>query len=113
MNKEQLVKWINELMEKDEMWRFYKSKLWQRLANEVLKEYHFECQVCLKKGKLTRANTVHHINEVKVRPDLALSKYYIDELGNKRLNLMPICFECHNKVHKRFIKKEQLNEERW
>lgn len=113
MSKRQLIKWINELVQKNEMWRFYKHSSWIKLASEVLKEQHYECQECLKRGMLTKANTVHHINFVKEHPELALSKYYIDEHGNQQLNLISICHQCHNKIHNRFSSKEQLNDERW
>ena len=38
MTTEELVTWIQELIEKDEMWRFYKSKEFRGLQKEVLKE---------------------------------------------------------------------------
>lgn len=84
-----------------------------RLASEVLKEQHNECQECLNKGILTKADTVHHVNYVKDRPDLALSKYYIDDDGQEQKNLIAICKRCHNVVHKRFGYKEFINEEKW
>lgn len=113
MNSDELVEWINELKERDEMWKFYKSKAWMKLKEEVLKEQHYECQECLKEGRLTRADTVHHVNEVKERPELALSKYYHDE-NNKKLNLIGLCKRCHNKVHNRFTQKQGfLTEEKW
>lgn len=113
MNKKDLVGWINSLITSNELWRFYSSKYWIKLSREVLKEQHYECQECLKKGILTKANTVHHVNFLKDRPDLALSKYFIDDQGHKQKQLIAICFNCHNKVHNRFIKQEPLNEERW
>lgn len=113
MDKEELIRWIIFLEIQGCLWKFYKSKYWMKLANEVLKEQHYECQVCLKKGILTKADTVHHVNYVKDRPDLALDKYYIDEKGIKQKNLIAVCKKCHNDVHKRFGYKEFINEERW
>ena len=114
----QLVQWINKLIEEDKLWKFYKSKQWIQLKTEVLEEHHHECYICRQQGKITRANTVHHVNYVREKPQLALSKYYIDNNGNKQLNLIPICKACHNKVHYKdklgkLHEDKFTNEERW
>ena len=111
-----LAQWIEELIAEDKLYKFYKTKEWLRLRQNIFDKYHNECQECLKLGKYTRAETVHHINEVKDRPDLALSEYFIDEDGKQRPNLIPLCKRCHNAAHCRFSpaeKRPQLNEERW
>lgn len=115
-----LVSYIHELIDTDKLYKFYKSANWIELKNDVLYELHNECQECLKRGKYTRAECVHHVNEVRVRPDLALSKYYKDKDGIEQRNLLPLCNACHNQVHDKFDKwnKEQgkekfTNEERW
>lgn len=113
MNNQSLVKHINELIEKDKVYLFYHSKEWLNLKKEVLRDQHYECQECLKKGILTKSNTVHHVNFVRNRPDLALSKTYIDDKGIVRKQLIVVCEECHNKLHKRFQKKDLLTEEWW
>lgn len=129
MNKEELVNWIRYLYKNNEIYKFYKSRHFRHLKDEVLKEQKYECQRCKEKGKLTivkpvslykgtdikrkRSGVVHHVNEVKDRPDLALSKYYYDDKGNKKRNLIVLCDSCHEIVHKRFEKKEPLNIERW
>jgi formate-dependent nitrite reductase cytochrome c552 subunit len=116
-----------------ELSNFYHSRVWKRKRLEVLTEQHYECQQCKKAGKLTllchdgekpkrhskvkysRAN-VHHVNEVKIRPELRLSKYYVDTDGRTKCNLEAICDDCHNEEHKRFSKgtqKPQLKEEKW
>lgn len=108
--------WIREQISKGEEWRFYKTKQWLELKSNVMEKHHYECQECLKKGRYTRAKVVHHINELKQRPDLALNEYYIDGKGNKKRNLIPLCQECHNIAHNRICSneyKKQLNEERW
>lgn len=121
MDPLKLEKWIRELIEKEELWRFYKSKYWagnkdtKGLKNEVLEEQKYECQKCLKEGKLTRADTVHHVQFVRKHPRLALSKYYTYK-GNKYRNLIAVCAACHNRLHpeKHKPKKETfINEERW
>lgn len=51
MDKDKLESWIKELMEQQKLWKFYKSKYWMQLKDEVLKEQKHECQECLKHGK--------------------------------------------------------------
>lgn len=114
MDKDKLESWIKELMEQQKLWKFYKSKYWMQLKDEVLKEQKHECQECLKHGKITIADTVHHVQYVRKHPRLALDKYYVYQ-GRQYKNLVAVCKECHNKLHpeKNFKKQEPLNEERW
>ena len=87
---------------------FYNSKPWRKLSQRILKKQHYECQVCKKEGKHTKADLVHHVHFVNDRPDLKLSEY--DENGE--LNLIAICKPCHNTIH--FGSKEKpLTIERW
>lgn len=112
-----LERYIRELIQEDNLYKFYKSKEWIELRQEVLYECHYECQECLKRGRYTRADCVHHINEVKNRPDLALSKFYTDTEGSTKKNLMPLCNRCHNDIHDKLgnwqRKDKFVNEERW
>jgi 5-methylcytosine-specific restriction endonuclease McrA len=110
-----LERWIRELIANGQEVKFYKCKAWRLLRENILAKYHYECQECLKKGKYTRAHTVHHVNELKKRPDLALSEYYTDHEGKKCPNLLPLCLDCHNAEHDRigYEPKNYLNEERW
>lgn len=112
-----LTVYINRLIEEDNIYKFYKTKDWLELRQEVLQDKHYECQSCLSKGKYTRADCVHHVNEVRHRPDLALSKKYIDIQGKEYDNLIPLCNNCHNIVHDRigaWNKKDKYrNKERW
>lgn len=111
-----VARWIRELIESGELWRFYKCAEWLSLRAKVLAKFHHECQECVKRGKVTQAKFVHHINEVKHRPDLALSEYYTDKDGREQRNLVPLCHACHDKAHGRFCGGEfrpQLNKERW
>lgn len=114
MNKIEIKKWILDLLKENKIVKFYQSKYWQRLRKEVLKEQKEECQECLKLGKITKANTVHHVQFVDKHPELALSKYYTYK-GNEYRNLICVCAECHNKLHpeKHRGKKKLLTEERW
>ena len=115
MNSNELVKWINKLIEANELWKFYKSIEFRHLKEEVLIEQHYECQECKKKGIITKANTVHHVQFVRKHPELALSKYYTYK-GKQYRNLVAVCKGCHNKLHpekRKYKAKEQLNKERW
>ena len=126
MNNYELVIWIKRLIEEDKLYKFYKSKEWITLKEEVMKEQHYECQECLTQGILTTRSdeqeeskkklTVHHVQYVKNYPELALNKFYYDK-GIQYRNLVTVCFDCHNKLHKRFnykdYNKKQLNQERW
>ena len=102
----QIIKLISE-------GRFYKSRYWKEKRSEILDRDNHECQVCKSEGKVSLANTVHHIRPIEDRPDLALD----DD------NLLSVCAACHNREHpERFIhwivqrKRNELAErfpERW
>ena len=112
-----LVRYIRQLIQEDKLELFYQTNLWKELRQEVLAELHYECQECMKRGRYSRADCVHHVNEVRHRPDLALSKYFIDKDNNKHRNLLPLCNTCHNIVHDKLgnwqRKDRFMNEERW
>ena len=117
--------WIRSLIQKDELWRFYKSKEWIALKNKILKENHYECAECRKHGVITRhddggrlLSTVHHVCHVRDHPELALSEWYKDySTGQLERNLIPVCKACHNKLHPEKIKRVNqdkfVNDERW
>ena len=123
-----LKRYIEDLISKDELWKFYKNKEWIALKNKILEENHYECAMCKDKGIITRYDiakdgkrkritTVHHVRHVRDYPELALSRYYTDETG-QHTNLIPVCKKCHNvlhpeKRHRRDGKKQYRNEERW
>ena len=103
--------WIKGLIDRDELWRFYKTPEWIKLKKSVLKAAHYECAECARQGKITRydvgedgekrlLSTVHHVCHVKSHPELALSLTYKDfETGEEKINLLPVCKSCHNKLH--------------
>lgn len=68
---------------------FYKSKEWRKCRIAVLIRDHHLCQPCLRKGRVTTANTVHHIKPLESHPELALDED----------NLESICPTCHNQEH--------------
>lgn len=116
MTKLELEKWIKELIRENKLNRFYMSKEFLKLKKEVLEEQHYECQICKEAGKITKADTVHHVQFVRKHPRLALSKYYTYK-GKQYRNLIAVCKACHNKLHPekcKTKKKEKFtNEERW
>ena len=112
-----LAKWIRQLIRDNKVEKFYLTDDWKELRQDVLEFFHFECQECLKKGNYTKADCVHHVNEVRVRPDLALSRMYTDHKGQQQYNLMPLCNACHNMVHDKLGEWQRkdtfTNIERW
>jgi 5-methylcytosine-specific restriction endonuclease McrA len=80
---------------------FYNSRDWRKLSKKVIKDGNFECAECKKMGKVTPAVLTHHINELKNRPDLAYSVTYVDENGEIKPQLVPLCHDCHERIHKR------------
>lgn len=101
------LRWIERLIREDKLIPFYKSKQWRSVRQEALERDNFECQECKRHGKYSRAQNVHHKQELKLRPELALS---ID-------NLECLCIRCHNKIHDKQLNKPKnkpfVNEERW
>lgn len=98
---------------------FYSWCKWLQVREKVLKSDKFECVICREKYHRYRAaNTVHHVNHLKDRPDLALSTHYIDPATHQRKRqLISLCHDCHEEVHgwrcKDGVAKEPLTEERW
>lgn len=120
-----LKQYIEKLIEKDELWRFYKTKEWTSLKKQILEKNNYECQECKRNGVITRydidsdgkkklISTVHHVQFVRRHPELALSEWY-EYKGERKRNLIPVCKSCHNKLHpeKQKKKREFFNEERW
>ena len=68
---------------------FYKSKCWQMKREHILRRDKYLCQNCKRYGRRTEAVTVHHIEHLEDRPDLALEDS----------NLVSLCNACHNKMH--------------
>lgn len=116
-----LETWIRQLIKEDALYRFYKSDDWEELRGDVMRDAHYECQRCLQKGIYKRAEMVHHINEVRKRPDLALTREFVDPITNEKIiNLVALCNPCHERVHDRAGtalklngKQKFSNEERW
>ena len=107
---EDIKRWV----EADEVWRFYSSGEWKSLRNEVLREQKGECQDCReKKGLFDEATMVHHEQELRNRPDLALVKFYLDEQGVTHRQLTSLCDDCHEIRHPERFKQAQKKIEPW
>lgn len=71
--------------------------------------------MCKAKGYYSRSTVCHHVNYIRLHPELALEKYYKDDEGNVKRNLISVCFACHEDIH-RWVQKEAtipLTEEKW
>lgn len=80
------------MWEVEEDKKFYNSRAWRRLRLKILKRDKGECQKCKAVGKYSRAIIVHHIQELKNRPDLSMQES----------NLQSLCNKCHEEHHERF-----------
>lgn len=119
--------WILSLVAQDSMWQFYQSREWKRFRREILRTHPHRCYLCERKkpARLTLLRMpwekqkgpddkrpvaiVHHVNEVRQRPDLALSEH--DEAGKP--NVIVICPACHwDEHHQRNTLAEKIPE-RW
>lgn len=101
--------WVLQLIANGNLHAFYTSTEWKRTRRKVLKRQRRRCWDCEHKSpaKITRGTTVHHINELRQRPDLALSEY--DEAG--RPNLVCLCSSCHWERHHQRLR--EITPERW
>lgn len=113
-----LGQWIRELIAENRLYRFYKCDEFKAVRNIVLEKYHNECKHCMERGIYTPAKVVHHVNEVRERPDLALSLYYRDSNGEVKENLIPLCQNCHEIEHGRAYKgrkddRPAVDETKW
>ena len=62
------------------------GRAWSRIRNRYAAE-HPLCEMCLKEGRVTVMDEVHHI--------LPVSKGGTHD----KSNLMSLCHSCHNKIH--------------
>ncbi len=60
---------------------------WQKVRAAVLADEPL-CRACMKRGRVTEANEVHHELPICDRPDLRLV----------RSNLWPLCKSCHSSI---------------
>ncbi len=93
---------LNRLIDAGAQDRFYHWAVWERLRAEVLRMDHYECQLCKKRGKYSKAAVVHHVKHLKDRPDLALSIW-----DGEQRQLISLCKACHEEQHPERVAKWQ------
>lgn len=71
---------------------FYNSREWKEKRIVILKRDNYQCRECKRYGKVTEADTIHHVLLLTERPDL--------KLDNR--NLISLCEECHERMHNKF-----------
>lgn len=106
---------IQNLIRENKIHDFYNDWDWRKLSHEVIKENRNECYICKQSGKYRRAVLVHHVRHLKQYPELAYSRTY-KENNKEHIQLMPLCHECHERLHKRGIYAEPkgfTNQEKW
>ena len=113
-NLDEVGRIVQELIDTNNLHKFYTCTEWIKLRLEVLEDYKHECQDCKAKGYYTKATHVHHVQYVRKHPRYALSKVYVFR-GVIYINLIPLCHDCHEKRHgyRQKEKKEPLTVERW
>ncbi|MCM1194132.1 MAG: hypothetical protein NC389_17130 [Acetatifactor muris] len=125
---EDFLKWLKQLIEDNELEKFYHCAEWLKVAARVKALDNNECQCCKRAGRVTTAEhsasrggkpvqmSAHHRMEVKKYPELALSIWYEDADGKRRRNIEYVCETCHNRIHHKFSRTgghKFVNEERW
>lgn len=75
---------------------FYSSSVWIRLRDLVYCKFFGMCIVCLYKGAIVNATTVHHV--IPTQDD---NSRWLDES-----NLICVCSSCHKLTHFEYIKSE-------
>jgi len=66
---------------------------WNRMRWAIFKYYGYKCQMC---GRYAKGNLVlHHIVPIKISHD------------NSPKNLMCICKQCHEMIHKDYIERKR------
>lgn len=78
---------------------FYTSKPWSVTRNKIAERDHYLCKLCLSNKRFKPMQLVHHIQEYKDHPHLALVES----------NLISLCARCHHHVHKEYeINKREM-----
>ena len=115
-------------MTDEDAYKYYNCKRWRKKRQEILRRDHWECQRCRErvrtaaaKGeqlpagqrRIRKAVCVHHVLELKDRPDLAYDNN----------NLISLCHRCHDEIHGRSVddfkmyrytrQRPLLTEEKW
>lgn len=80
-------------MAKDFSRHIYHTSEWDRVRRDAMARDHGLCQECLKRGRVTTAEIVHHINE------LTPSTVHDPGQAYGLDNLECVCRECHARLH--------------
>lgn len=84
----------------------YQSKKWKELRTYMVQKYPL-CQDCLKEGKITATQEVHHIKSPFVKGLTDDEKY---RRAYDESNLVCLCRECHwRRHHPEGIIQDKLN----
>ena len=77
-----------------EAWDLYNTSKWRKL-----REAHFMlhplCERCLKEGKTSPTEEIHHIKPILTGGD----ELEMEKLAYDPDNLIGLCKECHHEVH--------------
>ncbi len=110
------VEEIRALIDSGDLFDFYNDRYWRKLSKKIIREYRNECQMCRAEHRLTRATLVHHVLHLREHPELAYCRTYTDDAGAEHIQLMPLCHDCHERIHERgtYAKRSgYTNEEKW
>lgn len=83
------------------MLNFYKTTVWKKKREMILRRDEYMCRECRRYGKTTPATTVHHIYPIEEYPQWRLESW----------NLISLCWACANAMHDR--KTGKLTELGW
>ena len=81
----------------------YKTRRWLSKRAKILKRDEYRCQECKRYGKNKEAQTVHHANPLRERPEIWLESW----------NLISLCNRCHEKMHDRITDELTMLGEEW
>lgn len=108
---------LRDLIAAGEAWRFYSWRVWRdSVAPAVLALDRHECSRCKQRGRIRRAEIVHHVRHLDEAPELALSIYDPDTGARQ---LVSVCKRCHEQLHPESLHRqpaksaEPLTGERW
>ena len=78
----------------------YNTQTWRNIRKAYLME-HPLCERCLEHNKTTASSEVHHKYEISNGSNTLEMK----DIGFDYNNLMALCEECHQEIHKKNRKK--------
>ena len=109
-----------EYKTREQKQKFYDSKEWKQLREEVKKRDNYECQECKRQGIVSI--DVYEYSESAKRKKIKLVVDHIKELEDypelalEMKNLETLCVKCHNIKHDRWFQgkvNKWRDDERW